>query len=296
MLQAQVRKTPEARLTPEQVHMYEDEGLVVPNHRVPKENRAQVKAALQEIIDSNSGISPDLYRNPILPYREGSIFGIKGGGLPFFEVAMLPEILDMVSQLLGPDLILWGSQVFAKPAMTGLEVPWHQDSHFWQMQPLVACSVWIAIDDVTIENGCMRYIPGSHRHGLLSHYVEGRNDVSVGDAVQPGLFDEKDAKDNVLMAGQFSIHHADLIHGSMPNRSTKRRSGMVFRYMPATSHYNRDFMPPGASRTNTNQVDNKRQPIWLVRGQNRNPGNDFVIGHEQFKDIDAFVERARSTE
>jgi ectoine hydroxylase-related dioxygenase (phytanoyl-CoA dioxygenase family) len=174
-----------------------------------------------------------------------------------------------------------------------MEVPWHQDSHFWQMRPLVACSVWIAIDDVTIENGCMRYIPCSHKRGLLSHYVEGRTDVAIGDAVQPELVDDSTAKDDVLMAGKFSIHHSDLIHGSMPNRSNMRRSGLVFRYMPATSHYDRDFLPPGASRTNTQQVDNKRQPIWLVRGTNRHPGNDFKIGHEQFPDLDELVERLR---
>jgi hypothetical protein len=284
----------EMRLTRDEVRCYEEEGLVIPNYRLPEDKVIQLRNALDDIIASNPDVNPDLFRNPVLPYREGSVFGIRGGGWPFMEVAALPEILNMVEQLLGPDLILWGSQVFAKPAKTGMEVPWHQDSHFWQMRPLVACSVWIAIDDVTIENGCMRYIPGSHKHGLLSHYVEGRADVAVGDAVQPHLVNSEAAKDDVLIAGQFSIHHSDLIHGSMPNRSTKRRSGLVFRYMPATSHYDRDFVPPGASRTNTAQVDNKRQPIWLVRGENRHTGNDLKIGHEQFRDIDGLVERARS--
>jgi hypothetical protein len=268
--------------------------LVIPDIHLPEDKLAGIRAGLDDIVRLNPEANPDLFRNPILPYREGSIFGIHGGGRAFMEVALLPEILNMVSQLLGPDLVLWGSQVFAKPAHTGMEVPWHQDSHFWQMRPLVACTVWIAIDDVNVENGCMRYIPGSHKRGLLSHYVEGRTDVAIGDAVQPELIDDSEAKDDVLKAGKFSIHHSDLIHGSMPNRSNKRRSGLAFRYMPATSHYDRDFTPPGASRTSTAQVDNKRQPIWLVRGTNRHAGNDFTIGHEPFADIDELVKSLRT--
>lgn len=284
----------DTRLTQDQVRCYEEEGLVIPRYRLPEDKLAGIRAGLDDIIASNPNVNPDLFRNPVLPYREGSVFGIRGGGQPFMEVALHPEILNMVSQVLGPDIVLWGSQVFAKPAHTGMEVPWHQDSHFWQMRPLVACTVWIAIDDVTIENGCMRYIPGSHKRGLLSHYVEGRTDVAIGDAVQPELIDDSEPKNDVLNAGEFSIHHADLIHGSMPNRSSNRRSGLALRYMPATSHYDRDFIPPGASRTNTAQVDNKRQPIWLVRGTNRHPGNDFKVGHEQFADIDALVDRLRT--
>jgi hypothetical protein len=282
------------RLTQDEVRCYQKEGLVIPACRLPADKLAAIMAGLDDIVALNPDANPDLFRNPILPYREGSIFGTRGGGRAFMEVALVPQILNMVSQVLGPDLVLWGSQVFAKPAHTGMEVPWHQDSHFWQMRPLVACTVWIAIDDVTIENGCMRYIPGSHKRGLLSHYVEGRTDVAIGDAVQPELLDDSNAKSDVLRAGEFSIHHSDLIHGSMPNRSSNRRSGLALRYMPATSHYDRNFIPPGASRTNTAQVDNKRQPIWLVRGTNRHPGNDFKVGHEPFADMDELVESLRT--
>ena len=69
----------------------------------------------------------------------------------------------MVGQLIGPDIALWNMSFFAKPALNGKKTPMHQDGEYWPIVPLATCTVWIAIDEATVENGCLRYIPGSHK-------------------------------------------------------------------------------------------------------------------------------------
>ena len=75
-----------------------------------------------------------------------------------------------------------------------MEMPWHQDGHYWPIRPLAAITVWIAIDDSTTENGCMRYVPGSHKSGVLSHHLDERRELVLNQAIQSDLFDEAAAK------------------------------------------------------------------------------------------------------
>ena len=93
--------------------------------------------------------------------------------LGFLNYARDPKILDMVAQLIGEDICLWNMSFFAKPALNGKKTPFHQDGEYWPIQPLATCTVWIAVDEATVENGCLRYIPGSHKpHRLLAHEVK----------------------------------------------------------------------------------------------------------------------------
>jgi ectoine hydroxylase-related dioxygenase (phytanoyl-CoA dioxygenase family) len=84
--------------------------------------------------------------------------------------APMPEILDAVEQLIGANIIVWGSALFCKKGRAGKPTFWHQDGTYWPMRPLAACSVWIAIDPSTRANGCLCIIPGSHKAGrVLAH-------------------------------------------------------------------------------------------------------------------------------
>jgi ectoine hydroxylase-related dioxygenase (phytanoyl-CoA dioxygenase family) len=157
-----------------------------------------------------------------------------------------------------------------------MEVPWHQDGHYWPIRPLTTTTAWIAIDDSTTENGCMRVIPGSHTRGLLPHAKAPRDRVVLDLEVDAAVYDESTARDVVLEAGQLSLHDVHLIHGSRPNRSPRRRAGLAIRYMPATSHFDRTI-PPMTSY-GTAVIDFSRRPLWLVRGADR-AGNDFAVGH-----------------
>jgi ectoine hydroxylase-related dioxygenase (phytanoyl-CoA dioxygenase family) len=184
----------------------------------------------------------------------------------------------MVEALIGRDVILWGCQIFCKPGGDGLEVPWHQDGHYWPIRPLATCTVWLALDRSDVENGCLRVIPASHRgRRLHDHLREEREDLVLNQRVVGGAFDEARAVDVELEPGEMSMHDVYMIHGSNPNRSPRRRAGVAIRYMPATSLFDRTLMPPSAQ--SGYQVDFSTRPLWLLRGKDRTGRNDFSVGH-----------------
>jgi ectoine hydroxylase-related dioxygenase (phytanoyl-CoA dioxygenase family) len=176
----------------------------------------------------------------------------------FYALATRDDVLDAVELALGPDLVLISSGFFDKPPGSKDEfVAWHQDTTYWGLEPPVAATVWIAFDDSDIENGCMRVIPRTHRSGLLPHSVskEPGNILAHDQEIPAEYLDESTAVDLILKAGQASIHHGELVHGSNPNCSTRRRCGMTVR-----------FTRPDVKPVTTGPFPFKEQPI-LVRGE-----------------------------
>ena len=178
---------------------------------------------------------------------------------------------------IGPDLILWSSHLFCKPPGEGREVPWHQDGHYWPIRPLATCSVWVALDDVTLENGAMGWVPGSHAsQRLYTHHTDSRGELALNQVLDSGQVDLDRARYNQLEAGQLSLHDVHLVHGSPPNRSPRRRAGLALRYMPSTSVFDRSISDPDIV------VDFTTMPIRLVRGRDRSGKNDFEVGSASF--------------
>jgi hypothetical protein len=263
-------------LSVEERQAYARDGLVIPRYRVPDATVARMRAALDRLIADNPTVRPEQLVNAHIARPDpGGVLGRD----EFLEVARQPDLLDLVEAVLGPDLILWGCQVFCKPGGDGMEVPWHQDGHYWPIRPLATCTAWIAIDDAAVENGAMRYIPGSHTRGLRPHARSPRDRLVLDLEVDPDQFDAATARDVVLEAGQLSLHDVYLIHGSRPNRSPRRRAGLAIRYMPATSHFDRSVAP--MTRYGDRPVDFSRRPLWLVRGVDRCGRNDFAVGHRE---------------
>jgi hypothetical protein len=265
---------PGRKLSVHEIEAYRRDGLIVSPLRLPASRMAAMRASLEKLLRDNAAITPESLVCPHIPYGPTHD---AAAAAQWFAYATEPAILDIVEQLIGPDIILWGSQVFCKPAHTGKEIPWHQDGRYWPIHPLASCSVWIAIDDVGPDNGCMRYIPGSHTGSeVIGHRTSERTDVVLNEEVDPSLFDPSLARDDVLESGQFSLHDVFLIHGSNANRSNRRRAGYVIRYMPATS----TFVRHGGDTHRQGEVSfsMSKRPIWLLRGRDRG-GNDFSIGH-----------------
>lgn len=264
-------------LTPEEIRTYEEDGYVVPSYRVPEERMAALAAAAEEVIAANSDTRPE--QLPNIHITNGSGTHLKGHPA-FLDFALDEDLLDLVSGVIGEDIVMWGCQIFCKPGSDGMEVPMHQDGQYWPIRPLATCTVWIAIDASTTANGCLRVIPGSHlRHELRSHHRSTRSDVVLDQELDAEVFDEAAARDVELQPGQMSLHDVYLIHGSHANSSPRRRAGLALRYMPATSHFDRGLLQPGSS-TSTYVVDFSQRPIWLVRGVDRSGRNDFQIGHD----------------
>jgi ectoine hydroxylase-related dioxygenase (phytanoyl-CoA dioxygenase family) len=157
-----------------------------------------------------------------------------------FHWLLHDAVLDVVEDLIGPDIVLFASHFIAKPGGNGKRVPWHEDSAYWAglWEPMEAVTVWLALDDSTPENGCMRVIPGSHRNGYSSYAeVEDAPQSVFATEIRTGQFDAASAVDCVLGRGEYSLHHAKCIHGSNANTSSRRRCGYTMRYISAHSRF-----------------------------------------------------------
>lgn len=154
---------------------------------------------------------------------------------PFlWELATHPKILDCIESLIGSNILLLATHFFCKYGQDEKFVAWHQDVTYWGLEPPIAVTAWYAIDDSDRENGCMRVIPGSHRPGIRAHGTaeQAGNLLSINQEVPVSTDEERQAVDLILRSGEISIHDGALIHGSLPNRSTRRRCGLTLRYVP----------------------------------------------------------------
>jgi ectoine hydroxylase-related dioxygenase (phytanoyl-CoA dioxygenase family) len=161
-----------------------------------------------------------------------------------------PRILDAVADIHGPDLLCWSSSFFIKEAHDAGYVSWHQDSTYWGLSSPDVITVWLAFTPANQTNGCMKFVAGTQ-----STQVSHRDTFHKDNLLSRGqeLSVEVDDKDGVyveLQAGQASLHHVMLFHGSAPNQSADRRIGFAIRYIP----------------THVRQIAGERDSATLVRG------------------------------
>ncbi len=205
--------------------------------------------------------------------REGRAKCQKGLFDPHFEIpfvlelAVNPVILDCVEALIGPDFLLMGSHFFCKYGPSEALVAWHQDVTYWGLEPPLAVSAWYAVDDSDADNGCMQVIPGTHRDGIRPHgksAAAGANLLSINQEVPVSDAEAGRAVNIELKAGEISLHHGLTIHGSPPNRSTRRRCGLAMIYLPTY-----------VKQAGENSLGTKWRTV-LVRGENRDRNFDAV--------------------
>ena len=262
-----------AQLHADEAVRYHRDGFVVPRFALPAAQVAVMREALDELIRLNPGVRPEKLVSAHVQGKPGQDNGEGVQGVQaFLDLARDPEIVELVSGVLGEDIILWGAHVFCKPAGHGFETPWHQDGHYWPIRPLATCTVWVALETSDVGNGCLRVIPGSHTaQQLHDHLHEDRTDLTLNQRLAPGTFDEHTAVDIELQPGQMSLHDVYMIHGANANRSDRRRTGVALRYMPSTSLFDRQLRPvDGQSGVPVNFAN---RPLWLVRGVDRHGGN-----------------------
>lgn len=153
--------------------------------------------------------------------------------IPFLaEAARTPAILDVVETILGPDLLVWSVELFIKEPGSTKTVSWHQDITYWGMgETDDEVTAWVALSDVTVEAGCMRFIPGSHKGRIVEHQdtFDENNLLSRGQSIA-GV-DEAMAVAGPLRSGEMSLHHGRCFHASGANNSSDRRIGLAIRYV-----------------------------------------------------------------
>jgi Phytanoyl-CoA dioxygenase (PhyH) len=146
----------------------------------------------------------------------------------FHDILWNPALVMPASQLLGGAIRFWHDQLFYKPARHGGVVAWHQDYSYWtRTEPVAHLTCWIGLDDSTRENGCLHYIPGSHRWNLLPITgLTGNMEeiMTVLSEEQRSAFRPAAIE---LKRGECSFHHSLLVHGSFENRSDRPRRATV---------------------------------------------------------------------
>jgi non-haem Fe2+, alpha-ketoglutarate-dependent halogenase len=208
--------------TERQVESYRRDGFLCPLPALSPHQAADLRTQLVGLERREGGtISARTNRKPhlLLPWLN--------------EVIRHPRILDAVEDVIGPNVLCWGSGFFAKAAHDRAIVSWHQDSTYWGLSEPEVVTAWVAFTASTTESGCMRVIPATHRLDQIPHrdtFTE-NNLLSRGQEIEIEV-DDGDAVDLILDAGEMSLHHVRLIHGSAPNRSGQPRIGYAIRYVP----------------------------------------------------------------
>ena len=264
-----------ARLTGQEVATFHEKGWIVPDWQIPQDLIAEMRQEYDDLLARNPHVESDIILAP--HQTNGGSMGIKGSE-KWLEFATQPELMEIARQLIGDDIILWGTTLFGKPPHNGKETPWHQDGEYYPIRPLETLTMWIPLDDVTPENGPMKFIPGSHKaHELFSHSWSDGSDKTINLVTDSDHFEEADAEPLILRAGQVSFHDVYMIHGSSANRTDKRRAAFIVRLMPATSLYDHKL---GAEIGKKHPAQGYGvRPLYLVSGEDK-AGNNFSIGHD----------------
>ena len=265
-------------LSQEEIDTYHRDGYLVPGLRLMGAKLARLQQLSDELIERNAEFGDTPMVCPHVP--GGGVQGLRGDKA-WFDYSADPDILDMVGQLIGEDIILWGTNLFHKPPgkntdRGGRRIPFHRDGRYWPIEPLKTLTVWLAIEDTTAENGCLQIIPNSHRGGQVGeHFTSTDPDDAIPETLRESEFDAGSAVRIELEAGQMVLFDVFTIHGSDANASVQRRLGYAMRYMPSTSWFNHD----GAQRVGLPSNAHNTRPLFLMRGADVCGRNDFERGH-----------------
>ncbi len=147
------------------------------------------------------------------------------------ELTTHPDVLDIVEQFIGPDILLYNATYIIKEPHTPSHVSWHQDLTYWGLSHDDQVTLWLALSPATPESGCMRMVPGSHKLGRQDHETTNDNDNVLYQGQTVRDVSEQQAVMCPLQPGEASFHHGWTLHASMPNVSSDRRIGLNVQYI-----------------------------------------------------------------
>ena len=205
-------------LSSAQLKQYKDEGYVSPIEALSKDEALEIREEIELIEKKWPKELEGLGRNYI--HLISPIFD---------KVSHNPKILDAVESIIGRDILICGTTLFIKNPNEKGFVSFHQDAKYIGLEPHNWVTAWIAVTDANEENGCMRMWSGSHKDELKYHNqkFDENNLLTRGQTVENVPI--KETTPVILKAGQMSLHHPTIVHGSGLNRSNDRRIGFVIQ-------------------------------------------------------------------
>jgi ectoine hydroxylase-related dioxygenase (phytanoyl-CoA dioxygenase family) len=210
-------------LTAEQIAAFNRDGYVKGIRIFDAEQIEEIRRYFDALLAGVMAAGGDSYSIATAHRKYGKIY----------DLLTHPRIVACVRDLLGENVVGWGSHFFCKMPHDGKRVSWHQDASYWPLTPSKTVTVWLAIDDADVENACMRFIPGSHHLGHLTYHLSEDTENNVLDQTVPDAEQFGQPIDVELRAGEISLHSDLLLHGSEANDSDRRRCGLTLRYCAA---------------------------------------------------------------
>lgn len=247
---------------------YMQDGFVVP---IDVLSQHEARILRTDLEDAEAELANDVEKLALLKAYPDRL-------LPSFDALTRNEtLISAASAVLGPDLMVWSAGLFIKEANSPKIVSWHQDLTYWGLDDIAETTCWVALSKAHETSGCMKFVPGSHKTKIVPHidtYAED-NLLSRGQEIAVEV-NEKDAVVAALDAGQASMHHGLLFHGSGPNTTDDRRIGSAIRYI----------------KPSMKQATGDRPLVSLVRGQD-NFGNFKIVNAPMGRLLDEDFELCR---
>ncbi|MFE7961320.1 phytanoyl-CoA dioxygenase family protein [Streptomyces sp. NPDC057413] len=207
---------------------YEERGFAIIRDVIPEDLLEEARSHVEWLTTRYPELRPEHFHHPLI---RNDAFWVR--------LVSDSRLVDIGEHFLGPDLACFTAHYICKPPYDGQPVLWHQDGAYWKLAPMQALTVWLAIDESTTENGCLRMIPGSHKLPLYPPnlrtdkpnmlFSEADTDLVSRWAAEQGVIDIE------LNPGDVSIHHPHLLHCSEANTSPKRRCGLDIGYISAST-------------------------------------------------------------
>ncbi len=249
---------------------YRADGLLFPKRALSPQRAAADRAAWEGYEAESGGPIAGKYR-----YKSHLLF-------PFVDnLIREPGILDMVEDILGPDILVWNTNLYPKEPGDGRFISWHQDSAHWGLDNNRIVTVWIALGPATRDNGCMRMIRGSHRDGTVAHKdTWDRNNILTRGQTVDQSVDETSAVWVELQPGECSFHHVEMMHASSANVSGERRVALAVRYITPSArqqHHSIDYATLVRGKDGFGHFRPERRPEAAMEP-------DAVAFHEEVSD------------
>ena len=219
-----VRNENPAALTRNQIESFNEQGFLKPFRIYSDGEIAAIRQEFDGIINKVMARGDHSYSIISAHLKSGMVY----------DIASEPRITAYIGDLLGDNVICWGSHFFCKFSGDGKIVNWHQDASFWPLSPSKSVTAWLAIDDADVDNACMRFVAGSHHYGHLTYRMSEEAENSVLNQTVDKIEAYGAEVDDELKAGEISLHSDLLLHGSGLNTSGRRRCGLTLRYCAAS--------------------------------------------------------------
>jgi len=205
-------------LTTDQLNHYKDKGYISPVNALTSSEAKEIRNEIEKIENKWPGALEGINRNYI--HLISPIFN---------KICLNKNILDAVQSIIGKNILICGTTLFIKNPNEKGFVSYHQDAKYIGLEPHNWVTVWLAVTDANEHNGCMRMLPGSHKENLKSHEqkFDDNNLLTRGQTIKGVPLDKTEPV--ILKAGQVSLHHPLVVHGSGLNKSNDRRIGFVIQ-------------------------------------------------------------------